>query len=88
MLLLKLIAIQTRKQELSEKEYNELTEDEKRLYRRNQAIKGVRYELLLPNSILIRSKNNMSIDNEKVLLELILENITTFTKELVSRYFF
>jgi DNA-damage-inducible protein D len=30
-------AIQTRKQELSEKEYNELTEDEKRLYRRNQA---------------------------------------------------
>jgi DNA-damage-inducible protein D len=33
-------AIQTRKQKLSEKEYNELTEDEKRLYRRNQARKG------------------------------------------------
>ena len=33
-------AIQTRKQELSEKEYNELAEDEKRLYRRNQARKG------------------------------------------------
>ena len=33
-------AIQTRKQELSEKEHNELTEDEKRLYRRNQARKG------------------------------------------------
>ena len=33
-------AIQTRKQELSEKEYDELTEDEKRLYRRNQAKKG------------------------------------------------
>ena len=33
-------AIQTRKQELSEKEYNELTEDEKRLYRRSQARKG------------------------------------------------
>ena len=33
-------AIQTRKQELSEKEYNELTEDEKRLYRRNQSRKG------------------------------------------------
>ena len=33
-------AIQTRKQELSEKEYNELTENEKRLYRRNQARKG------------------------------------------------
>ena len=30
-------AIQTRKQELSEKESNNLTEDEKRLYRRNQA---------------------------------------------------
>ena len=33
-------AIQTRKQELSEKEYNELTEDDKRLYIRNQARKG------------------------------------------------
>ena len=33
-------AIQTRKQELSEKEYNKLTEDEKRLYRRNQVRKG------------------------------------------------
>ena len=33
-------AIQTRKQELSELEYNNLTEDEKRLYRRNQARKG------------------------------------------------
>lgn len=30
-------AIQTRRQELSEKEYNELTEDEKRIYRRRQA---------------------------------------------------
>ena len=33
-------AIQTRKQELFEKEYNELSEEEKRLYRRNQARKG------------------------------------------------
>lgn len=33
-------AIQTRKQEVSEKEYNELTEDEKRIYRRNQVRKG------------------------------------------------
>ena len=33
-------AIQTRKQELTEKQYNELTENEKRLYRRNQARKG------------------------------------------------
>ena len=33
-------AIQTRKQELSRKEYNKLTEDEKRLYRRNQVRKG------------------------------------------------
>lgn len=33
-------AIQTRKQELSEKEYNEFTEDEKRLYMRNQVRKG------------------------------------------------
>ena len=33
-------AIQTRKQELSEKEYNELSEDEKRLYRRSQVKSG------------------------------------------------
>ena len=33
-------AIQTRKQELSQKTYNELTEHEKRLYRRNQIRKG------------------------------------------------
>ena len=33
-------AIQTRKKELYEIEYNELNEDEKRLYRRNQARKG------------------------------------------------
>ena len=33
-------AIQTRKQELSEKEYSELSEDEKRIYRRNQARRG------------------------------------------------
>ena len=33
-------ALQTRKQELNEKEYNMLTEDEKRLYRRNQARNG------------------------------------------------
>ena len=33
-------AIQTRKQELSEQEYNELTEDEKRFYNRNLTRKG------------------------------------------------
>ena len=33
-------AIQTRKQELSEIEYSKFSEDEKRLYRRNQARKG------------------------------------------------
>ena len=33
-------AVQTRKQELSEKEYNELTEDEKRLYQRELTRKG------------------------------------------------
>ncbi len=33
-------AIQTRKQEISEKEYSELTEDEKRFYQRNLTKKG------------------------------------------------
>lgn len=35
-------AVQTRKQELSEIEYNELTEDEKRFYQRNLTKKGNR----------------------------------------------
>ena len=34
-------AVQTRKQELMEKEYNSLTEDEKRIYRRNQVKKEI-----------------------------------------------
>ena len=33
-------AIQTRKQEINEKEYNELTEDEKRFYQRSLTRKG------------------------------------------------
>ena len=33
-------AMQTRRQDLTEKEYESLTEDEKRLYRRNQVRKG------------------------------------------------
>ena len=33
-------AVQTRKQELTEKEYDDLSEDEKRLFRRNQVRKG------------------------------------------------
>ena len=33
-------AVQTRKQEISEKEYSELTEDEKRFYQRNLTRKG------------------------------------------------
>ena len=36
-------AIQTRKQEISEKEYSLLTEDEKRFYQRNLTRKGLRY---------------------------------------------
>ena len=36
-------AIQTRKQELSEKEYHELTEDEKRFYRRDSSKKRKLY---------------------------------------------
>ena len=51
-------AIQTRKQELSEKEYNELTEDEKRLYRRNQARKG---NYNLNNSKIYRTDEDGSI---------------------------
>ena len=36
-------AVQTRKQEISEKEYSMLTEDEKRFYQRDLTRKGLRY---------------------------------------------
>ena len=44
-------AVQTRRMELKEEKYNELSEDEKRLYRRNQARKG-NYSL---NKIAVKS---------------------------------
>ena len=84
-------AVQARRQELTEQEYNCLSEDEKRLYRRNQARKG-NYNLnqtavksgvkdLVSNPILIKNKNNMEIITEKALHQLILENIELFMKE-------
>ena len=48
-------AIQTRKQELSEKEYSELTEDEKRFYRRRQTKDG--------NKILYRVAREKGVKN-------------------------
>ena len=91
-------AVQTRRQELTEQEYNCLSEDEKRLYRRNQARKG-NYNLnqtavksgvkdLVSNPILIKNKNNMEIITEKALHQLILENIELFMKELGNSFSF
>jgi len=43
---------------------------------------------LVPNPILIRNKNNVDVINEKILHQLIVENITSFMKELGNGYSF
>ena len=71
-------AIQTRKQELSEKEYGELTEDEKRFYQRNLTKKGnyslninaVTADLSNPDLKLELLKNGNGIDKKDTVLNL------------------
>jgi predicted nuclease of restriction endonuclease-like (RecB) superfamily len=43
---------------------------------------------LVPNPIVIKNKNNIEIMNEKLLHQLILENILSFMKELGNGYSF
>lgn len=43
---------------------------------------------LIPNPILIKNKNNINVINEKILHQLILEDISSFMKELGRDYSF
>ncbi len=84
--------IQTRnlsKRELEEiiksKEYERLP-----LETKNKLVSKEKIEVndLVPNSIIIKNKNNMEIINEKALHDLILEDIESFMKELGNSYSF
>ncbi len=67
------------------KEYERLSDETK-----NKIIKEEKLEVkdLIPNPILIKNKNNIEIITEKVLHNLILEDIPSFMKELGNGYSF
>ena len=67
------------------KEYERLPDETK-----NKIIKEEKLEVkdLVPNPILIKNKNNIEIITEKVLHNLILEDISSFMKELGNGYSF
>ena len=64
-------AIQTRKQELTEKNYNELSEDEKRFYQRDLTRKIVELKILI-NFIMLDTKDFIM---EKLLMIFLKEKI-------------
>ncbi len=68
-------AIQTRKQELSEKKYNELTEDEKRLYRRNQSRKG--------NLSLNKTAVNSGVKNQPDFIMQVIKDIIMAKQQMI-----
>ena len=70
---------------IKSKEYERLPDETK-----NKIIKEEKLEVkdLVPNPILIKNKNNIEIITEKVLHNLILEDIPTFMKELGNGYSF
>ena len=70
---------------IKSKEYERLPDETK-----NKIIKEEKLEVkdLVPNPILIKNKNNIEIGTEKVLHNLILEDIPSFMKELGNGYSF
>ena len=70
---------------IKSKEYERLPDETK-----NKIIKEEKLEVkdLVPNPILIKNKNNIEIVTEKVLHNLILEDIPSFMKELGNGYSF
>ena len=70
---------------IKSKEYERLLDETK-----NKIIKEEKLEVkdLVPNPILIKNKNNIEIVTEKVLHNLILEDIPSFMKELGNGYSF
>lgn len=72
-------AIQTRKQEISEKDYNLLTEDEKRFYQRNLTKKGIiRLIKLLKMQVLKISTDFIILDIKACIME---KQLTTLQNE-------
>ena len=73
------------REKIKSKEYERLPDETK-----NKIIKEEKLEVkdLVPNSILIKNTNNIEIITEKVLHNLILEDIPSFMKELGNGYSF
>jgi len=79
------LSVRELRTKVKNKEYERLPEKTK-----NKLIKQKEINIkdLVPNPILIRNKNNVDIINEKILHQLILENIESFMTELGTGYCF
>ena len=79
------IGVRELREKIKSKEYERLPDETK-----NKIIKEEKLEVkdLVPNPILIKNKNNIEIITEKVLHNLILEDIPSFMKELGNGYSF
>ncbi len=79
------IGVRELRDKIKSKEYERLPAETK-----NKIIKDEKLEVkdLVPNPILIKNKNNIEIITEKVLHNLILEDIETFMRELGNNFSF
>ena len=79
------IGVRELREKIKSKEYERLPDETK-----NKIIKEEKLEVkdLVPDPILIKNKNNIEIITEKVLHNLILEDIPSFMKELGNGYSF
>ena len=79
------IGVRELREKIKSKEYERLPDETK-----NKIIKEEKLEVkdLVPNPILIKNKNNIEIITEKVIHNLILEDIPSFMKELGNGYSF
>ena len=79
------IGVRELREKIKSKEYERLPDETKK-----KIIKEEKLEVkdLVPNPILIKNKNNIEIITEKVLHNLILEDIETFMKELGNNFSF
>ena len=79
------IGVRELREKIKSKEYERLPDETK-----NKIIKEEKLDVkdLVPNPILIKNKNNIEIVTEKVLHNLILEDIETFMRELGNNFSF
>ena len=70
---------------IKNKEYERIPDDTKNKLLTNEQVE---VKDLIPNPILIKNKNNIAFINEKILHNLILEDIEIFMKELGNSYSF